>query len=432
MEHGLRIGGNRLPLRARLMALLLAALGLVAIPAGSAAAAVTVKISGGGFGHGLGMSQYGAYGQAVAGRSAEQILTHYYSGTQVAAADVSHVRVGLLQGEDTLSLSSSAGDRGTGLIRFKVAGDTKTVAEGEAGVEWRLAPNSAGGVALYKNGDKVAGRLGGPGEPVLVKYSRFGSSVSIAEKGRSYSYGQVEISASAGSTCPSGYCLRAVVELTMQKYLYGLGEVPASWPVEALKAQVVAARTYVHRKQLSTGNHRSGCDCSILDSALEQVYLGDTRRVQSGSYWLRWTTAVDDTSGLVVLYKGQPINAMYTASSGGHTENNENIWPGSALPYLRGVSDPWDATAANPYHKWTVKMTWSQFSSRLDAAFGTGDLVTFEILEPRGVSGRVAPATSNGGGVRIKGSDDTVRVSGTAVKSALGLRDTLFDVSYIN
>lgn len=415
---------------ARLTSPFLVALALILGSAPAASAAITVRIDGGGFGHGLGMSQYGAYGQALAGRDATKILTHYYTGTTVGEADVAFTRVGLLQQAESISLTSSAGESGSGRIRFKVLGNKTTVAQGREGVSWEIQPRASGRMALYRNGRKIRGRWGGPEAPLVVKYARFDSLVRIDEKERSYAYGKLEIGTYASDSCAKGHCLRAVVELSMQKYLYGLGEVPSSWPVEALKAQVIAARTYAHRKHETTGSRRQPCDCTILDSPSEQVYLGDSRRVQSGSYWERWTTAVDETADLVVLYDNRPINAMYSASSGGHTENNESIWGTAAVPYLRGVNDPYDDNSHNPYHQWRVTMTWNQFSSRLDAAFGTGDLESFTIREPRGVSGRVTAVIGGKGGVRIVGSDKTVTVSGAAVKSALGLKDTLFEVSY--
>ena len=423
---------RRMPSRRGARAASLVALALTLGPATEASAAVTVKITGGGFGHGVGMSQYGAYGQALAGRTSRQILTHYYRGTRVRDVDVARVRVGLLQQADAVSLSSSAGDSGSGFIRFKVLGEAATVAEGRAGVSWTLAAGRKGGVVLHRNGRRVGTQWGDVDHPLVVKYARFGSLVRITEKARSYAYGRMEVGAYPDNSCPTGYCLRAVVQLPMQSYLYGLGEVPASWPAEALEAQVIAARTYAYRKHVTTGDQRRPCDCTILDSSAEQVYLGDERRIQSGSYWTRWTKAVDDTARLVVLYQGSPINALYSASSGGHTENNESIWGGSPVPYLRGVADPYDGISANPYHRWSVSMRWRRFSSKLDASFGTGALKRFAIRSPLGVSGRVTAVINGEGGVRISGSDRTVIVSGLSVKSALGLKDTLFRVRYSN
>jgi hypothetical protein len=93
------------------------------------------------------------------------------------------------------------------------------------------------------------------------------------------------------------------------------------------------------------------------------------------------------------------------------------------------VPDPADATEANIYHKWRVVMSRSTFSDKLNAYFGTGTLKKFVIKKPLGVSGRVTVVEGDGsGGVRIVGSTRTVRASGSAVKSALGLMDTLFEV----
>ncbi len=399
------------------------------IPA-PASAATTVTITGGGFGHGIGMSQYGAYGQAVAGRTVDQILAHYYTDTELAVAPMPRIRVGLLQATPSISLTSVAGETGTRKIRFKVLGRQGFIAEGSPSDAWSLDASPAGGVVLSKNGAVVAGTATDSPASVVVKYTRFGSRVKVIQKGREYAYGRLEVAAYASTSCAGGNCLRLVNSLMTESYLYGLGEVPSSWPVEALKAQIIAARTYAYRKHVLLGDHRQPCDCTIVDSAAEQVYLGDSKRTASGSYWTRWTDAVDSTKGAILTYQGQPINAMYSASSGGHTENSENIWGTAPVPYLRGVDDPYDDISANPYHSWTVKMSWSDFSAKLDAYFNTGDLQSFEIIAPLGVSGRVTAVTQSGGGVRIVGSAKTVRVSGASVKSALGLRDTLFQVAY--
>lgn len=409
---------------------LVIAVAIVVLPA-PASADTTVTITGGGFGHGIGMSQYGAYGQAVAGRDAAQILQHYYTGTELAVLPMPRIRVGLVQAAPSVSFTSSAGETGTGVIRIKAPGVRKALAEGDANDSWTLEAGRSGGILLFKNGAPAGDATAAP-PSVVIKYRKFGSIVSVVQKSRAYAYGKLDIAAYASKSCPSGYCLRVVNELAMQKYLYGLGEVPSSWPVEALKAQVIAARTYAYRKHVTSGSHRTTCDCTIVDSAAEQVYLGDSKRTSSGTYWTRWTAAVDETAHVVILYGGEPIIAMYSASSGGHTENNENIWGTSAVPYLRGVPDPYDAVTSNPYHRWTVTMSWSEFSARLDAYFQTGTVSSFEIRAPLGVSGRVTAVRSTGGGVRIVGAEKTVLVSGAAVKSALGLRDTLFDVAYSN
>jgi SpoIID/LytB domain protein len=216
----------------------------------------------------------------------------------------------------------------------------------------------------------------------------------------------------------------------MQKYLFGLGEVPASWPAAALEAQAIAGRTYAFSKIKRLGQHLSPCDCAVYDSVADQAYTGDTKRTGSGQYWAAWKNAVSNTNRKVILYDGDPIQALYSSSSGGHTEHNENVWGGAAIPYLRGVLDKADKVAANPNHKWSVNMTWGALRQKLDAAWGIGRLRRFKLIKPFGVSGRVTVVKSSSeGGVKIVGSKKTVRADGWDIRQTLGLKDTLFRLS---
>jgi peptidoglycan hydrolase-like amidase len=400
----------------------------------SARAGRTVEISGRGWGHGIGMSQYGAYGRALAGRSARQILRHYYTGARVRHASVAgKVRVGLLQGRRSVHVSSIARGGGIGRVTFWVAGAPRPVAAGDADDRWRLQPSPTGGLRLYRNGDKVkrAGRtvFGSPSRPFVLR-AKGSTLVRIAEKSLNYAYGKFEFATYSPGGCGLSFCLRTVLKLSMQKYVYGLGEVPASWPQASLRAQAIAARTYAHRRILASGQHRDPCDCALYDSALDQVYIGDAKRTGSGAYWDDWKRAVDRTKAVVILHRGQPIQALYSSSSGGHTENNENVWGGVPVPYLRGVRDRADGVAANPNFRWHLQMRWSRFASQLDLAYGIGKLKSFRLVRPLGVSGRVTVVKSpRRGGVRIAGSRKVARADGWSVRDALNLRDTWFRVS---
>lgn len=413
------------------------ALILSLLPGSPAFAARSVTITGGGWGHGMGMSQYGAYGRANRGDAAPEILEHYYSGTNVTAADMPRtLRVGLLEYRSSISATSSALADGGGKIVFKVQGSKERIARGGAGSDWRVEPSSTGGMRLYKNGNQVRtdGRsvFGDPTHPLIAQYQRFGSLLRINEKGISYAYGNMQFGTFATDRCSGGHCLRLVTSVPLQKYLYGLGEVPFSWPAAALRTQVIAARTYAYEKTERTGQHRYPCDCAVYDSTLDQVYSGDAKRVPSGQYWDDWTAAVDDTKGQVILHNGTPIQALYSSSSGGHTENNENVWGGTPLPYLRGVPDAPDDNPANPNHTWSLEMSYSTFQSKLDASYGVGTVDAFNLVKPFGVSGRVTVVKpDNTGGVKIVGSKKTVRTSGWSIRSALGLRDSLFRVQIV-
>ncbi|HVF54388.1 MAG TPA: SpoIID/LytB domain-containing protein [Actinomycetota bacterium] len=418
----------------RPIALLAAAAALVGgLSAGPARAQQTVTITGGGWGHGIGMSQYGAYGRALKGAGATRILEHYYSGGKVTTEPMpGRLRVGLIQYKAALTATGLPGT-GDGTVTFKLPGSKAPISSGPGGTKWKVEASSTGGFRLYKNGKPVeedgVSVFGSPEVPLVLLYEKHGSLVDIAEKPYDYAYGRLEFGSFATDRCPEGYCLRLVVSLSMQKYLYGLGEVPASWPAAALKAQAIAARTYAYDKTIRSGQHRHPCDCAVFDSTYDQAYIGDAKRSGSGEYWDDWKAAVDDTREQVVMYRGAPVQALYSSSSGGHTEDNENVWGGTALPYLRGVDDDADAVEANPNHTWTVEMPFSTFENKLDAAFGIGRLRDFRLVAPFGVSGRVTVVKDDGrGGVLIEGSKKTVRVSGWSIRAALGLKDTLFRV----
>jgi SpoIID/LytB domain protein len=420
--------------------LVLAVLGAVMVPT-AARAERTVTITGGDWGHGIGMSQYGAYDRAVNGRSAAEILEHYYSGSQVGTKKMPKVRVGLLQERSSIALTSSPHLGGSGDVVWKIAGEKGQLATGGASADWRVEPSATGGMRLYKNGEQVrrdgTGVFGGPQKPLVLVYERHGSLIDVTDKTYNYALGKLEVGSYSTDRCDPGYCLRLVLQISMQKYLYGLGEVPSSWPAGVLRTQAIAGRTYAFEKWTRSGSHRYPCDCTVYDSTLDQAYAGDGKRTGSGSYWDDWQAAVDDTKDQVITYNGSPIQALYSSSSGGHTENNENVWGGTPLPYLRGVPDKPDAVSANPNHEWTpVKMSFGEFENKLQSAYGIGTLKQFSLEKPFGVSGRVTVVNDNGsGGVKIVGSNKTVRTSGWAFRTAFGstvLKDTLFriDISY--
>lgn len=430
-------GGVPAPGRRALALTLAAALAAALLGAAPARAGRSVTIRGGGWGHGIGMSQYGAYGRALNGKGAEAILERYYSGTEVSAARLpSKLRVGLLPAYGSnvtrISFSPEARASSEGRVVIKIAGTKQAVAEGVAGDSFILEAADTGGFKVYKNDTRVkdggVSVFGGPDQPLSISYAPHRTRLDVGGKPYDYVFGSMEASTYSSSACGS-FCARLVLRIPMQKYLYGLGEVPSSWPAAALEAQAIAGRTYAFEKVKRLGQRRYPCACAVYDSTIDQAYIGDAKRTGSGEYWDDWKGAVDRTKDQVVLYHGEPIQALYSSSSGGHTEHNENVWGGSPIPYLRGVKDAPDAVEANPNHTWTVTMPWSQFSDKLDARFGTGRVERFELVEPFGVSGRVTVVKSSGeGGVKIVGSERTVRVSGWDVRSALGLKDTLFRV----
>ncbi|MGI8408165.1 MAG: SpoIID/LytB domain-containing protein, partial [Actinomycetota bacterium] len=383
----------------RRLSLLLSSLLVVGLFAAvPASAGRTVTITGGGFGHGIGMSQYGAYGRAKNGKSAEQILEHYYKGAQVASANLpGEMRVGLLPaygggGIESIPFTSKALHSGSGEIAVKVQGTPKKIAGGDSTDNWKVEASPTGGIRVIKNGEKIKrdGRtvFGDKNHPILVKFQPYGTLLDVGSKDPNYAYGTAEFSTYDSTSCADDVCLRLVLRLPPQKYLYGLGEVPSSWPSAALRSQAIAGRTYLLSKIQRSGQDRFPCGCAVYDSTIDQAYIGDSKRL--GGYWDEWRAAVDGTKGQAILEGGAPIQALYSSSSGGHTENNENVWGGAPISYLRGVPDgPDRAGGANPNFTWKVTMSFSEFSSKLNAVYGTGQLENFKLIRPFGVSGRV-------------------------------------------
>ena len=129
--------------------------------------------------------------------------------------------------------------------------------------------------------------------------------------------------------------LAVVNEVGLQDYLLGIAEVPPEWPAQALRAQVIAARTYaLHSKNAATESPWKAVGADICATQDCQVYVGMEAEARARSD--RWAAAVEDTAGQVLLSGGEPILAMYSASNGGRS------LPGGK-PYLRAISDPDDA-----------------------------------------------------------------------------------------
>ena len=150
------------------------------------------------------------------------------------------------------------------------------------------------------------------------------------------------------------------------------------------------------------------------NSAFDQVYVGWAK--EGGSLGGRWVRSVRATRNKIVSYRGDVITAFYTSSSGGHTEDNENVWGGTPLPYLRGVCDPGDYTAANPNRVWKVRYSAAAVTARLDGYTGNiGRVTRFTDIE-RGVSGRII-------WMRVRGGRGSDVITGAQFQAGLGLRD---------
>lgn len=348
---------------------------------------------------------------AKAGWTHQDILTHYYSGTTVAPVDgPKTLRIGLLQGAGQVTLRAQGGP--VELHEGGPAGPLlATIPDGQS---WTVQASSSSFLILDATGAQFAGAAGSVSSKVAVRYKPLGSRVDLAEAGHTYARGYLQLALYA----PCEGCapkVRAVAILAPQAYLYGLGEVPSSWPAEALEAQADAARSYAFNMVARAGQHRAGCDCALYGDPRDQVYVGYDKEAGTGGD--RWVAAVDATKGEVILSGAQPISAFYSASSGGYTENNENVWGGTPLPYLRGVCDPGDYTSANPYRTWVVgALSAEAVTAKLRPWTGDIGTVTKFGQTARGVSGRIEA-------IVVAGSTDTATITGAELRTGLGLRD---------
>ena len=341
-------------------------------------AAVRHVIRGAGFGHGIGMSQYGAYGYALEGASYARILDHYYTGTELSTAPSRPVRV-LLQPVDPyirVSGAASANGRRISASRTYVARPSGS----------RILVKTAGGSPVARF--RAPLRFRGPESMRLL-----GPALNGISSGRYR--GAIEVLPDSGG-------LTAVNVLDLDTYVRGVvaGEMPSSWPLEALKAQAVAARTYALATRKTTGAFDQYPDTR------SQVYRG----VVGES--VRSDAAVAQTAGRILTYGGAPAVTYYFSTSGGHTENVEFSFIGAlSKPWLVGVPDPYDDRS--PYHRWRANVSTGTLTRALGAH---GTFRRLEILK-RGASPRVVRA-------RVVGSRGSTTITGPQVRSRLGLRDT--------
>jgi stage II sporulation protein D len=164
--------------------------------------------------------------------------------------------------------------------------------------------------------------------------------------------------------------LNVVLRLELEKYLRGIAEMPGSWPSSALEAQAIAARNYAVRRVLdtstSTGAPTRACGCHLYDTIFDQVYAGWSKEGISPNPWL---AAVEGTEGKVAVHPSTNLvfSAYYSSSSGGATENNDSVWGGAPLQFLRSVGDPWSVSdeVRNPYADWEFSFTSSRIASIL-------------------------------------------------------------------
>ena len=364
-------------------ALLIAA--TLALLAPATAAAADVVIDGRGWGHGVGLSQYGAYGYALReGRDHRFILAHYYTGSDIGTAPATRMRV---------RLKAARAPKVSGATRA-ISGGRRVTLRDERG--YRFQALNADRVAVI---DATTGRTRARLRvPVTVTGGASTRLHGAAENGLSNGFyrGRMVLSREGGRVL-------AVNHVSLEHYLYGVvpAEMPASWPAEALAAQAVCARSY------ALTSRATGLPWDVFADVRSQVYRGVLAEIPAS------TAAVRATRGEVVTVGGEVAQTFFFSTSGGRTAGNEEGFGGSPISYLRSVEDPHDDLS--PVHTWTARFTRREAQRKLGSLV-TGRLQGLEVAT-RSPSGRAAT-------VLVRGSGGDRTVSAASVRTALGLRST--------
>ncbi len=363
---------------------LIAIAALLLVP--TSASAADLVIDGRGWGHGVGLSQYGAYGFALReGRDHRFILAHYYTGSSLGTAPATRMRV---------RLKRARAPKISGATRARAANRRRVTLRQDRG--YRFEALSGNRVRVV---DGVTGRT----------RARLAAPVTVSGGATTKLHGIAENTRRDGTyrgrmvLLRDGRAVLAVNHVWLEHYLYGVvpAEMPASWVAEALRAQAVVARSY------ALTSRRPGEPYDVFADVRSQVYGGVAAEVASTN------AAVRATRARVVTVGGDVAQTFFFSTSGGRTASNEEGFGGPPLSYLRSVDDPHDDLS--PVHTWTARFT------RRDAERRLGSLVSGRL---QGL--RVATRSPSGRAVSVvvRGSGGNQTVGAATIRTALGLRST--------
>ncbi len=388
-------------------------LAAVLVPAGAASADppwqvpddATITIDGLGFGHGRGLSQYGALGRGRAGQAYGGIVDFYYPGTTWSKAAGS-VRV-LVSQDTTTDVVVDARPRLTVRALGARRVTLPTALSGRRVTRWRILPVSGGRSAVAALTDR------------WTTWTVLGGDAEFAAGGRPLTLrtpaGAVAYRGAVRSATPSGQPAErdTVNVIGFDGYLRGVlpREVIASvWPVETLRAQAVAARTYAafERAHVPAGRHYDVCDTTSC-----QVYGG------AGAEHPRTDEAVAATAGEILTSGGQPAFTQFSASNGGWS-----VAGPTTQPYLVARADPFDHYDPDGVggDGWRTTVT----SADVERAFNLTNLTGLAVETRNGQGQWGGRAVS----VRLTSSTGwTGTVSGDSFRRSLGLRSTYFTLA---
>jgi len=223
-------------------------------------------------------------------------------------------------------------------------------------------------------------------------------------------YGGFEYSRNGGN-------ITVINVVDLEYYIKGVVpyEMSSAWPMEALKAQAVTARTFA----LYGMNRHRGQGFDLCNDQHCQVYRGCGGRATA-----RTDAAVRETDGVIITHNGRPVGTFYASSNGGASESSENVWL-HPYPHLRGVIDPFEAYVAHriPGYNWTITFTPEQITQRLrNSGYNVGQIMSMRVSE-YSPTGNVVAVTMRD----ANGTNWTFRRRGELI-AALGVRSQRFDI----
>lgn len=378
------------------------------LPAASAELPSQISITGKGYGHGVGMSQIGARGLALRGDTATAIMNYYFPGSDVVALpDDQILRVNIGHQLTTASLKSNTPGMSLQLLAgdgiepqfLSVLSDKDSVKLSVVGKQVGITTSQVGITTILTPVDQITIRWSG------TRYlSGIDSVISLTHtsKTKSYRYGQLQVKVVKDAKL--GNRLEIVNQVRLHdEYLWGISEVPSSWPAAALEAQAIASRSYAMSK---VGKVQKSCDCELYSSITDQNFAGFAKETEPkwGAVWKAAVTrtSITETSGLAVTRNLLPIRTYFGSSTGGVTETSANAW-GTDVGYTFSVPDPWSLDPKlNPSY-----FTWKREISQalLAAAFGLPDVASLKIiaLNQTGTVKQIEGKSSAGKKVKLSG-----------------------------
>jgi len=359
----------------------------------------TFAFQGSGYGHGVGMSQIGARAKALAGESATAILQYYYTGTLVeTVTDTQILRVNI--GNLLTSAKLRSDSKGASLHLF--AGD---LGETQTAVPLLTFPSKTSLNVALSNGVIAISATRGSSTKAITTGTNFTlrwsgtryqegppTVVSLTSGGatKRYLHGQISLKVIRDKTVGKRLAIINSVRL-QDEYLWGISEVPSSWPAQALEAQAIASRTYAYTK---SSKIRTACDCHLYATISDQTFVGYSKESEP-KFGEIWKAAVNRTAGMVITHGGKPITAYFSSSSGGTTETSEHAW-GTATPYAMSVPDSASVDIAfNPrFANWTREIP----QSLVAQAFALPNVLSLTVLSinPAGSVALIQAISSDG------------------------------------